>query len=205
MNEEQGNQGNISTEQGSGIAAAAAQQQARQAEQVAVQEAEEQAEDAPVVTWSAIDSVVRDHSKNWYLAAACVLIAIYLLLGVSVFFFHMTFFGAISTGLLATVVYAAFIILARHPANELHYELSESGIKIEGVLKEFTSYRAFGVQQQGDLWRLVLIPTKRFGIQDSIFIPEDKGEAIVDFIGARLPIEEVREDPTEKIFNFIKL
>lgn len=204
MNEEQGNQGNISAEQGSGIAAAAAQQQARQAEQAAAQEAEEQTEDTPVVTWSAIDSVVRDHSRNWYLAAAGILIAIYLLLGVSVFFFRMTFFGAISTGLLATVVYATFIILARHPANELHYELSEAGIKIEGILKEFTSYRAFGVQQQGSLWRLVLIPTKRFGIQDSIFIPEDKGEAIVDFIGARLPIEEVREDPTEKIFNFIK-
>ena len=201
MNEEQGNQGNISTEQGSGIAAAAAQQQARQA---AKQEAKDQANNAPVITWSAIDSIVHSHSNNWYLATAGVLIAIYLLLGVSVFFFRMTFFGAISTGLLATVVYAAFIILARHPASELHYELSEAGIKIEGVLKEFASYRAFGVQQQGNLWRLVLIPTKRFGIQDAIFIPEDKGEAIVDFIGARLPIEEVREDPTEKIFNFIK-
>lgn len=201
MNEEQGNQGNISTEQGSGIAAAAAQQQAKQ---TAEQKAKDQANSAPAITWSAIDSIVHSHSNNWYLATAGVLIAIYLLLGVSVFFFRMTFFGAISTGLLATVVYAAFIILARHPANELHYELSEAGIKIEGVLKEFASYRAFGVQQQGNLWRLVLIPTKRFGIQDAIFIPEDKGEAIVDFIGARLPIEEVREDPTEKIFNFIK-
>ncbi len=206
MNEEQGNQGSTlgqptgAITSGTGdIAAAVARTQTNQK-----QDDDEDDTTKPVVTWSAADSVTRDHSKGWYLAITGALIAIYVLVGILVFFFKMALFGAISAVFLATVVYAAIIILARHPANEIHYELSEAGIKIEDTLKSFAEYRAFGVQQLGSLWRIVLIPTKRFGIQDSIFIPEDKGETIVDFIGAHLPIEEVREDPTEKILNLIK-
>ena len=78
-------------------------------------------------------------------------------------------------------------------------------MKIDEAKHGFNEYRAFGVRKDGALWQLVLLPVKRFGLPTAMFINEDQGEKIVDFVGARLPMEKVEMDTADKISRRLKL
>jgi hypothetical protein len=103
------------------------------------------------------------------------------------------------------VTFVALLTVSHRPARELHYTLTSDGLTVEDQTRPFSDFRAFGVQQYGAMWQLVLIPVKRFGLSVTMFIHDDQGEEIVDALGTRLPMEEVKIDLLDKIIHRLKI
>lgn len=148
------------------------------------------------VSWSASESVDHERGKLWYVVL--VLLAA-VIIGLSVWLRLWT------TGALALVVSVAIFVVTRKPSREIQYSLSDEGISIGGNLRRYDEFRAFGVRHDGAFWQLVLIPVTRFGMSVTIFINEDQGEEIVDILGARLPMEEMKNDAIDNVIRRLKL
>ena len=69
----------------------------------------------------------------------------------------------------------------------------------------FDNFRAFGIVKEGSHYSAVLIPKKRLGINVKVYFPEGSGEAIVDNLGARLPMEQVKPDLLDKLVDFLRI
>ena len=160
------------------------------------QSAKQEPSSSEVIKWSA--SEVIEHSRGvwWYVIASLILVAV---VGLTVWLRQWTTSG------LAIVIFVTLVVVGRKPARELRYELSNEGLLIEERLYPMNNYRAFGVRKDGALWQLVLIPVKRFSLSTTVFIPEDQGEKIVDFFGARLPMEKVELDMVDKVSKRLRL
>jgi hypothetical protein len=153
------------------------------------------------INWTASESIDHERGVVWYVVAvALVVVAI----GLSWWLLEGLFSKTSST-ILVIVIFAAIMTVSRRPARELHYSLDNTGITIEGQQHPFDEFRAFGVRQEGALWQLTLIPIKRFGLSVTMFIHDNQGEKIVDALGARLPMEEVRADLVDKIVHKLKM
>jgi hypothetical protein len=153
------------------------------------------------IHWTASESI--DHKRGiWWYVIAAVLVA--AAIGVS-FWLQGVSFSSISSTVLVVVIFIALLTVSHRPARELHYALTQEGLTIENQLHPFDDFRAFGVHQDGALWQLTLIPVKRFGFSVTMFIHDDQGEAIVDALGARLPMEDVRVDLIDKIVRKLKI
>jgi hypothetical protein len=153
------------------------------------------------ISWTASESIDHERGALWYivivaLAIAAVGLSWWLLDGL---------FSKISSTILAATIFAAVFTVSRRPARELHYVLNNEGLTIEDRQYPFSDFRAFGVHQDGTLWQLTLIPIKRFGLSVTMFIHDDQGEEIVDALGARLPMEEVKSDWIDKAVNKLKM
>ena len=72
--------------------------------------------------------------------------------------------------------------------------INEKGITEGKLLHNYADFRAFGIVKEGEHFSAVLIPKKRFGLSVKVFFPEGSGEAIVDQLGAHLPMEEIKQD-----------
>jgi hypothetical protein len=51
----------------------------------------------------------------------------------------------------------------------------------------------------------MLLPTKRFKPGVSVYFPEEAGEAIVDMLGARLPMQEFHLDIIDKLVRKLRI
>ena len=107
---------------------------------------------------------------------------------------------------MAMAMLGAIIVSSKKPYQELEYKLTPEGLSIQNQLHPYGEFRAFGVNQlDNGLWQLSLIPVKRFGMTVTAFIGEDQGEQIVDILGARLPMEEIRTSFADKLIERFKL
>lgn len=149
-----------------------------------------------IISWSASESVEHARGVWWYVILAVLTLAI---VGLGIWTKQWTLAG------LAVIAAVTIIVVIKQPSREIRYELSNEGLSIDGQLKPFADFRAFGVRQDGALWQLVLIPVKRFSMSVTLFINNDQGEQIVDFIGARLPMEKVDPDMVDKLTRRLKL
>ena len=72
-------------------------------------------------------------------------------------------------------------------------------------LHKYEDFRAFGILREDSHFSAILIPKKRFGMNVKVYFPGNSGEAIVDALGARLPMEEVKLDLLDRIVNFLRI
>ena len=148
------------------------------------------------ITWEAEEYIVKSHNGWWYFGLAIVSIGLGAL---AVWLQGWTFLALIIVSVITILVFNL------RPPRKIHYILNPDGIT-EGKIKHpFDNYRAFGILKEGSHYSAVLIPKKRFGVSTKIYFPENSGEAIVDALGARLPMEEVKVDFLDKIVNFLRI
>ena len=148
------------------------------------------------ISWQAEEYIPREHNVGWYFGLFGVGIA----LGVLAFFIQSWTFIA-----LIVVSIIAILISSSRPPRKIQYSLDKDGLKEGEKLHKFEDYKAFGILKEGSHYSAVLIPKKRFGLSVKIYFPGDSGEAIVDALGARLPMEEVKLDFLDKIVNFLRI
>lgn len=149
-----------------------------------------------VINWEAKEYSSKSRTKIWYVGLGLVGI---LLIGLSIWLNWWSFTGLILVSLAAMVIYVV------RPPRELHYSLSNKGISEGNRLYGLEEFRAFGLLKDEDNYSIVLMPRKRFAAKTVIFFPQEKGEKIVDFLGARMPMEEVRQDLLDKIVRILKI
>lgn len=139
------------------------------------------------IYWSAAEYIENEKNALWFVVFVLVVAG---LIAVDIFFLKSWTFSV-----LVVVMAIAVVIFARRPARELKYTLSPAqGLYINDRLYNFDEFRAFGVFQEDGRNSIELIPTKRFALGLTVYFPPEAGEQIVDILGERLPMEEVKRD-----------
>ena len=149
-----------------------------------------------IVNWDAKEYVQRDKNVGWYVGLVIVTI---ILIAISVLLQWWTFTALIVLSALALIVYSV------RPPRELHYSLSNKGLSEGNRLYDYTEYKSFGVLNESGTFAIVLTPRKRFSPRVTVYFPEERGEEIVDAFGARLPMEEVKQDFLDKLLKFLRI
>lgn len=166
-----------------------------EADQAETQQPE--ADDQPI-TWTAQEYIHLDKSPLWFVIFIVVVLG---LIAVDVLFLKSWTFSA-----LVIVMAIAVIIYTRRPPRTLTYALSgNQGLYVGEKLYHFNDFKAFGVIRDGEHHSIMLIPTKRFAPGVSVYFPEEAGEAIVDLLGQRLPMENLKLDVIDIVVRKLRL
>ena len=91
------------------------------------------------------------------------------------------------------------------PPRKISYKLNDKGLTEDKRLHPYDEFKAFGIMKEDSHFSAILIPKKRLGLSVKVYFPGDSGEAIVDALGARLPMEEVKLDFLDRIVNFLRI
>ena len=154
--------------------------------------------DNPPITWSAQEYIHPDKSIGWFVLFGFVVLA---LVAIDIFFLKSWTFSV-----LVIVMAVAIVIYVRRPPRVLTYALSPvQGLYVGERLYHFDEFRAFGLIKDGENHSIMLIPRKRFSPGVSVFFPEEAGERIVDILGQRLPVEELRLDIVDVVVRKLRL
>ena len=148
------------------------------------------------ITWQAEEYIVRKRNAWWYVGLFVIGAGLAVL---SVFLKWWTF--------LILVILSVITILTSNlrPPRKINYTLTSEGLQEGNNLHKYEDYKAFGILKEDNHYSAVLIPKKRFGFSVKVYFPEGSGEAIVDALGARLPMQEVKLDFLDKIVNFLRI
>ena len=139
---------------------------------------------AEPITWSAEEYVHPDKGPWWYVIFTLIALA---LIAVDIFFLKSWTFSA-----LVVVMFIALIVYIRRPARTLTYSLSPAqGLYVCVTLYNFDNFMS--------------IPRKRFAMGVSVFFPDEVGEAVVDILGQRLPMENLKLDVVDTIVRKLRL
>ena len=151
------------------------------------------------VSWEAPEYLHKDKGPLWFLGLGVITISLIVLdiLVVKSFLF--------SFSLLVVVMAAALVVYLYRPANLIHYVLSEKGLFINDTLHGFGEFKGFGVIHDGKEFSVELIPVRRFRPSLAVYFPEEQGEAIVDALGVRLPMQIIKPDFFDKIIRSLGL
>ena len=147
-------------------------------------------------SWEAEEYIVREHNTLWYIGLFVVGAALGILAVVV---------DAYTFLILVILSIIAILISSLRPPRKIKYTLNKEGLSEGEKLHKYEDYKAFGILKEGSHFSAVLIPKKRFGLSVKVYFPEGSGEAIVDNLGARLPMEEVKLDILDKVVNFLRI
>ncbi len=152
----------------------------------------------PPITWTAQEYIHLDKSPLWFVLFVLIVLA---LVAIDIFLLKSWTFSA-----LVIVMAVAIVIYIRRPPRTLTYALSPAqGLYVGERLYHFDEFRAFGIIQDGDNHSIMLIPRKRFAPGISVYFPEDAGERIVDILGQRLPMQELKLDLVDIVVRKLRL
>lgn len=151
------------------------------------------------VTWEAPEYLHKDKGALWFLGLGVITVALIVLdvLVIKSFLF--------SFSLLILVMAAALVVYVYRPAALIHYVLSEQGLFINDTLHGFAEFKGFGVIHDGREFSVELIPVRRFRPSLAVYFPEERGEAIVDALGVRLPMQIIKPDFFDRIIRSLGL
>lgn len=159
---------------------------------------QEDTPDNPPVSWTAQEYVHMDRSPLWFVIFIVIVLG---LIAVDVFLLRSWTFSA-----LVVVMAVALVIYIRRPPRTLTYALSPAqGLYVGEKLYHYDEFKAFGLIKDGDHFSIMLIPRKRFAPGVSVFFPDDAGERIVDILGQRLPMENLKLDVVDLIVRKLRL
>ena len=148
------------------------------------------------ISWQAEEYIVRDHNTGWFVGLFAVGTALSIL---AIFLEWWTFLVLIILSIVA------ILISIFRPPRKIQYSLDKDGLTEGTRLHKYEDFKAFGILKEGSHFSAVLIPKKRFSLSVKVYFPEGSGEAIVDHLGAHLPMEEVKLDILDKLVNFLRI
>ena len=152
---------------------------------------------AEPVRWQATEYIHHDKSVGWFSVFGLVVIVFIL---IAIFLIKSVTFA-----ILVPVMAAALVVYSYRPPRVIDYTLSRQGLHINDRLYSFSEFKSFGVIRDDGEYSIMLIPTKRFRPGVTVYFPEEAGEAIVDMLGARLPMQELKLDIIDKLTRKLRM
>lgn len=149
------------------------------------------------IHWQAKEFISHNRNTVWFVFFALIVV---VLMAVAVFLM-----SSITFAILVPVMAVALIVYLRRPPRTIDYTLSRQGLHINDQLYSFAEFKGFGVIRDGQEYSVMLIPVKRFRQGVMVYFPEESGEAIVDMLGARLPMLELHLDIVDQIIRKLRL
>jgi hypothetical protein len=154
-------------------------------------------DDDSLIHWSANEYINTEKNGTWFVGFAAVALAF---IAVDIFLIKSYTFSV-----LIVVMALAVIVLSKRPPRVLHYSMSGQGLYIGEKLYHFSEFKSFGVLSNQDQHSVMLIPIKRFSPGVTVYFPYEAGEKIVDILGARLPMQELKLDIIDHIVQKLRL
>lgn len=148
------------------------------------------------IRWEAAEQVDPYRPPIWYLFFVITVVA---LLAGAIFLLK-----SVIAALLVIVMAAALLVYLRRPPQQISYALGRKGLHINDKLYGFGEFRGFGVSVSQGNNTLILVPVKRFRPAVEAFFPDEIGESVVDALGSRLPMREVKLDTLDKIAHKLR-
>ena len=148
-------------------------------------------------SWQATEGRQVSRGVIWYVMLGVISIG---LMALAIFIFK-----SITFAVLLVVIDIAVIVLTGKPPRSINYGISPKGIYVADRLYDFSEFRAFGVIDEPGNPSIIVLPVKRFSTGVTLYFNIEDGERIVDMLGARLPLQEVKLDLLEKVIRLIKL
>jgi hypothetical protein len=152
---------------------------------------------AEPVRWQAQEYIQHDKSQWWFVLFAAAFVT---LMAIAVFLIK-----SITFDILVPVMAVALFVYVNRPPRVLDYTLSRKGLYVNDHLYPFADFKGFGVVHDGKEFSVLLLPVKRFKPGVSVYFPEEAGEAIVDMLGARLPMQELHLDIVDRIIRKLRI
>lgn len=154
--------------------------------------------DNPPVTWTAQEYVHNDRGGWWF---TLFILTVLGLVAISTLVLKSWSFSA-----LIVVMAVTLVIYIRRAPRTLTYALSPAqGLYVGERLYHFDEFKSFGLIRDGEHYSIMLIPRKRFAPGVSVFFPDEAGERIVDILGQRLPMENLKLDIVDTIVRKLRL
>lgn len=150
-----------------------------------------------IVNWEAQEYVTGEKGGWWWVGLSAIALG---LMALAIFLMKSWTFAA-----LVAVSVVALVVYIKRPPRQVHYSLGNTGLYIGDRLYSFSDYKAFGVLKDGEHFSVVLLPKKRFSQSVSVYFPEEYGEDIVDVLGGRLPMQEVKLDIIDRLIRSLKI
>jgi len=151
--------------------------------------------DLDFIAWEASETLQHNNGKGWYAAFFAVAA---VLIGFAIIFRFWFFIPVV------VLMAVAAILHVRQPPRIVRYRLDDRGLQIDDTVHPYTTYKSFGVIQDGAFLAILLIPTRRIALSTIVYFDEADGEAIVDAFGARLPMEHHDLDPFDRFLRLIR-
>lgn len=151
--------------------------------------------EAPV-SWTAHEYLHQEKGTMWFAIFATVAL---LLLGGALFLQQWSF------AVLIVVIAVVIVVSSRRPPRELTYSITDEGLVIDDKLHEFAKFKSFGIIRDGEEFSVMLIPTQRFQPGVTVYFPEEAGEDIVDMLGSRLPMKDLKLDAVDRLVRILRL
>lgn len=149
------------------------------------------------VRWQAHEYIHHEKNALWFTLFGIVVVGLILL--------AILVIQSITFAILIPVMAAALLVYSHRPPRILSYTLSRQGLHINEKLYPFADFKGFGVIRDGNEYSVMLIPVKRFLPGVSVYFPEEAGEAIVDMLGARLPMQELHLDFVDRLVRKLRI
>ena len=149
------------------------------------------------VRWQAHEYIHHEKGAGWFIGFG---VAVVVLIAMAIFVIQ-----SITFAILIPVMAAALIVYSHRPPRLIDYTLSRQGLHINDRLYAFSEFKSFGVIHDGLEYSVMLVPTKRFRPGVSVYFPEEAGEAIVDMLGARLPMQELHLDLIDRLIRKLRI
>jgi len=150
------------------------------------------------VNWTAQEYIHLEKGGLWFAIFIAVILAVVIL---DILLLH-----AYTISLLAIVIGVAIIVYSRRAPRTMHYALSPSqGLYVGERLYHFEEFKAFGMVRDGEHFSIMLLPVKRFAPGVSVYFPEEAGEQIIDVLGKRLPMEDLKLDAIDIVTRWLRL
>lgn len=150
------------------------------------------------VHWTASEYIDEEKNGLWFVSFVLIVLALIML---DVFILKSYTFSV-----LVVVMAIAVIVYTRRPPRMIDYTLSgDQGLYVGERLYHFNEFKSFGLIRDREHHSIMLIPVKRFNFGLSVYFPEESGEKIVDILGARLPMENLKLDVVDIIVRKLRL
>jgi hypothetical protein len=149
------------------------------------------------IRWQAAEYIHRERDQVWF--ALFVVVTIVLIIAAVFLIKSITF------AILVPVMAAALVVYTHRPPSVLDYTLSRQGLHVNDHLYPFSEFKSFYLVRGDVQYSIMLIPTKRFKPAVSVYFPEEAGEAIIDLLASRLPMQETQLDIVDRLIQKLHL
>jgi hypothetical protein len=152
---------------------------------------------AKSVAWEALEFIDHPHGAGWYttLALSTIVLAALVYL--------------ISKDLIATVIIVVVGVIvgvfAGQKPGQAKYEITDSGMSINGKNYNYKGYKSFAVIREGSLSSVNLFPLKRLTPPLSAYFEPQDEERIINALGNYLPYEDRKLDGIERLSRRLRL
>jgi hypothetical protein len=147
------------------------------------------------IAWKAGDST-RPRPAGWL----AMIVGGAMVLGALAYLLTRDAFTAVIIPLAALV----FGLYSVRKPQALQYRLDGGGIVVNGRRYAYSQFRSFGIEQDGPVHNIILMPLKRFMPEVSVDYTPDLEDRIVAVLADHLPVEVPKHDAMDMLIRKLR-